>query len=225
MDGASDQLIRSASKRLKGKERRLFQGEVCCELCGGSPRKAEYRFCWSREAVQRGIDELNGNVIDAEPKQRRGHRKRSEEKNPQLAIDIQMIVDPHTYCDPELKSERIYTNKTAAEVRQELIKFGYEEAQVPAERTIRDILNRMNYRLKRIQKAKPIKKTKDTDAIFDNVHQRREQYKDDSETLEISVDTKAKVSLGEYSQGGKTRTDSHGNLPKALDHDPPAQKN
>ena len=43
------------------------------------------------------------------------------------------------------------------------------EAEVPRERTMRNILNRMNYRLKRIQKGKPLKKTKDTDAIFENV--------------------------------------------------------
>jgi hypothetical protein len=65
---------------------------------------------------------------------------------------------------------------------------------LPGERTIRDILNRMNYRLKRIQKGKPLKKTKDTDAIFDNVKAARLKYADASETLEISVDTKAKVS-------------------------------
>jgi hypothetical protein len=61
----------------------------------------------------------------------------------------------------------------------------------------------MNYRLKRIQKGKPLKKTPETDAIFDNVHAVHAQSKDDPETLEISVDTKTKVKLGEYSMGGK----------------------
>ena len=61
----------------------------------------------------------------------------------------------------------------------------------------------MNYRLKRIQKGKPLKKTEHTDAIFENVHAAGEKYKDDPEALEISVDTKAKVSLGEYVLGGK----------------------
>jgi hypothetical protein len=42
---------------------------------------------------------------------------------------------------------------------------------LPAERTLRDILNRRNYRLKRIQKGKPLKKTDATDAIFANVKQ------------------------------------------------------
>jgi hypothetical protein len=127
----------------------------------------------------------------------------SEKKNPQLAIDIRLVVEPHTHSDPELKTSRQYTNLSAAEVRQALVEKGHAEDQLPSERTIRDILNRMNYRLKRIQKGKPLKKTEDTDAIFENVHAAREQYRDDPETLEISVDTKAKVSLGEYALGGK----------------------
>ena len=68
---------------------------------------------------------------------------------------------------------------------------------------MRDILNRMNYRLKRLQKGKPLKKTAETDAIFANVKAVREQIRDDPETLEISMDTKAKVAVGEYVRGGK----------------------
>lgn len=85
-----------------------------------------------------------------------------------------------------------------------LIEKGYRSEQLPAERTLRDILNRMNYRLKRIQKGKPLKKTPETDAIFENVWAVHEESKDDPETIEISVDTKTKVKLGEFSMGGKT---------------------
>ena len=68
---------------------------------------------------------------------------------------------------------------------------------------MRDILNRMGYRIKRIQKAKPLKKTEDTDAIFANVHAARQESGDDPGALEISIDTKAKVNQGGYSRGGK----------------------
>ena len=73
-------------------------------------------------------------------------RLRSEEKDPQLAADIRVIVEPHTYADPELKSSRRYTNLSAAEVRAALIEKGYCQDALPSERTMRDILNRMNYR-------------------------------------------------------------------------------
>ena len=80
---------------------------------------------------------------------------------------------------------------------------GWSAAEVPSERSLRRILNRMNYRLKRIQKGKPLKKTPDTDAIFENLSAVRAAARGDPETLEISVDTKAKVAIGDYSRGGK----------------------
>jgi hypothetical protein len=68
---------------------------------------------------------------------------------------------------------------------------------------MRDILNRMGYRLQRVVKGKPLKKTEETDAIFANVAAVREEVRDDPGTLEISIDTKAKVAVGDYVRGGK----------------------
>jgi hypothetical protein len=197
-----DALIRSGAKRLTGYQRRAFLAEVAAALCGGNARQAERRFGWGRETVEKGLLERNHGVRCLEDFAARG-RPRSEEKDPRLAADIRAIVEPHTHADPELKSSRRYTNLSAAEVRQALVDKGYAREGLPAERTMRDILNRMNYRLKRIQKGKPLKKTEQTDAIFANVKAVREQVRDDPETLEVSMDTKAKVALGEYVRGGK----------------------
>ena len=197
-----DTLIRSGARRLTGFQRRLFLAEVATELWGGNARQAEQRFGWGRDTVEKGLHELRHGVRCLENFAARG-RQRSEQKDQQLAADIRAIVEPHTHADPELKSSRRYTNLSAAEVRQALINQGYSEEGLPAERTMRDILNRMNYRLKRIQKGKPLKKTDETDAIFANVQAVREQARDEPETLEISMDTKAKVALGDYARGGK----------------------
>jgi hypothetical protein len=198
-----DALLRSGAKRLKGFERRSFMAEVTWELCGGSARQAERRFGWGRETVDKGLHELKQGIRCLENFSARG-RQRCEEKNPKLADDIRAIVEPHTHADPELKSSRRYTNLSAAEVREALLtQKGYEAKDLPSERTMRDILNRMNYRLKRIQKAKPLKKTPETDAIFANVQAARQQAQSDPQTLEISVDTKAKVHVGDYARGGK----------------------
>lgn len=198
-----EELIGSAARQLTGHKRRRFIGEVTQKICDGNARLSESRFGWGRETARTGMAELNSGIRCLENFQTRG-RQRSEEKNPQLAADIRAIVEPWTQADPELKSTRRYMNLTAAEVRQALVdQKGYDVADLPAERTMRDILNRMNYRLKRIQKGKPLKKTEDTDAIFANVQTAKREARSDDETLEISVDTKAKVALGEYSRGGK----------------------
>ncbi len=197
-----ESLLQRGADRLTGFQRRLFMADVALELCDGSARKAERRFGWGRETVAKGLHELQQGVRCLENFSARG-RPRMEDEHPQLAQDIRAIVEPHTHADPELQSERRYSNLPAGEVLQALqTKKGYAKEDLPSERTMRDILQRMNYRLKRIQKGKPLKKTAQTDAIFANVAAVREAVKD-PETLEISVDTKAKVNEGDYARGGK----------------------
>src|SRR5205807_3711501 len=57
-----------------------------------------------------------------------------------------------------------------------------------------------------------------------NVRAGRQQVRDDRGTLEVSMDTKAKVAVGDYVGGGKTRTDGEGNVEQGWDHDPPAKE-
>lgn len=202
-DDRTDCLLRLAAQRLTGYRRRSFQAEVTRALCGGSARRAERRFGWGRVNVDTGLHELDTGIRCVENVATRGQR-RSEAANPQLAADIRDLAEPHTQADPELKSDRRYTNLSAREVRERLLtEKGYAVADLPSERTMRDILNRLGYRLKRIQKGKPLKKTAETDAIFANVRAVPEQSRNDPRTLEISVDTKAKVSEGAYARGGK----------------------
>jgi transposase len=197
-------LLRRGAERLTGHERRLFIAEVTLKVCEGNPRQAEYRFGWGRETVGKGMQELQSGVRCREDFAARG-RPRWEDEQPQLKQDIRELCEPHTQADPELKSERRYTNLAAAEVRELLqLKKGYALEDLPKERTLREILNRMGYRLKRIQKGKPLKKTKLTDPIFANVQSVKAEPKR-PEVLEISMDTKAKVNEGDYARGGKNQ--------------------
>src|SRR5437764_6486694 len=172
-----DALLQAAAKRLRGHHRRLFLAEVTLELCAGNTRAAERRFGWGRDTITKGLHELQQGIRCVENFAARG-RPRWEEEDPQRAQDIRALVEPHTQADPELKSDRRYTNLTAKELRQQLqSKRGYAENDLPSERSLRDILNRLGYRLKRIVKAKPLKKTPQTDAIFANVQAVQEEIK------------------------------------------------
>ena len=129
-----DTLIRSAARRLKGHQRRLFLAEVATQLCEGSARQAERRFGWGRDTVEKGLHEASSGIRCLEDFAAKG-RQRSEAKRPQLTADIRAIVEPHTQADPELKSSRRYTNLSAAEVRRALIAKGYAGPNLPGERT------------------------------------------------------------------------------------------
>src|SRR5437867_10468093 len=104
MDGVPDKvdvILRSAAKRLKGHQRRLFMAEATDALCGGKARQAEERFGWGRETVQKGQHELKQGIRCLEHFAGRA-RQRWEAKQPQLAQDLRAIVEPRTQADPDL---------------------------------------------------------------------------------------------------------------------------
>jgi hypothetical protein len=223
-EGIYRELIRSAAQRLTSHERRLFIAEVTQALCEDNPRKSESQFGWGRQTVALGIAERKAGIRCQGLFTQRG-RKRVEEVNPKLAQDIRELVEPHAQADPKFQSVFAYTRLTAEALRKALIDHkGYRDNDLPTARTLQKVLNRLGYRLRRIQKTKPLKKVPETDAIFANVRKAHEKAAKDPETLEISVDTKAKVSFGEYSRDGETRSDRTGKVAAAWDHDPPAAK-
>ncbi len=65
-------------------------------------------------------------------------------------------------------------------------------------------------------KAKPLKKVRETDALFANVPQENQAADARPDALRISIDTKAKVKVGELSRGGVARGVE---ATKAQDHD------
>ena len=137
MEGVGDELLVAAARVMKGRQRRMFLAQVCKTLCDGSPRKTEERFGWGRETVAKGLRDHDQSAPPFfEPVTSRRGRQRSEDRNPQLSIDIRLIVEPRTHSDPELKTERQYTNLSAAEVRGALLDRGDQEEQLPSERTI-----------------------------------------------------------------------------------------
>jgi Rhodopirellula transposase DDE domain len=58
---------------------------------------------------------------------------------------------------------------TAKAAREALLGQGFGEGQLPSPSTMAEVLNRMGYRLRKVVKAKPRKRLKETDAIFDNL--------------------------------------------------------
>ncbi len=78
------------------------------------------------------------------------------------------------------------------------------------------ILNRMGYRLRAVQKTKPIKRIPETHDIFENVKQANTESDAREDSLRISIDGKAKVNVGDFSRGGKSRGSES---VQALDHD------
>jgi hypothetical protein len=208
--------IKDAAKKLTGSKRRAFQAQVAIDYLAGSPRKAERLFGWDRRTVQLGLHELRTGIVCLDNFKRRGNKK-SEEKDERLKVDIRSLAEPESQTDPKFQTPFKYTRLTAKAVRAALItEKGWKDQDLPCEKTIGNILNRLGYRLRRVQKSKPIKKIKETDAIFENIKKVNEESDQREDSLRISIDTKAKVDLCDSSRGGTSRCQK---AVQAEDHD------
>ena len=216
LDNTIIKICKETSFALTGSDRRIFQAKITNEYLEGNPNRAESVFGWGRNTVKLGLKELETGYTCYVEVHERG-KKKTEEKLPNIEQDIKAIVEPSSQVDPKFRTSLTYTKITAKAVRKALLDFkGYTDQELPTERTISNILNRLGYTLKRVQKTKPKKKIKETDAIFKNVHEINKLADEDPETLRISIDSKAKVAIGEFSRGGKSRGK---HATKACDHD------
>jgi hypothetical protein len=152
------QAILLAATLLTGFKRRRFQAEMAHAHCGGSARLAEATFGWGRDAVHTGLNELRSDIRCVEAFDRRG-RKTTEERHPALEERIRRLVDPHAQADPKFQTPFAYTRITAKAVRDALLAVPELAGAVPSRQTIGDILNRLGYRLRRVLKARPQKRS------------------------------------------------------------------
>ena len=150
--------IKSGARKLTGFLRRQFQAEVAVQYCQASARQTERSFGWGRAAVQTGLNELRTGIRCRDNFSARGRHK-TEEQHPALVEQIHAIVEPQSQADPKFKTPLAFTRITAKAVRAQLVaQASGTPQQVPAERTVHDILNRLGYRLRRVRKTKPQKK-------------------------------------------------------------------
>lgn len=198
-------IIRKGVELLKGSPRRMFKASVVVQLGRGGQRLAEEEFGWNRSVVRKGLHELKSGIVCEDAFKARG-RKRLEERNPCLAHDLGEIANATSQTDPTFRSTRLYRRLTSGEARRQLVEDkGYPPDQVPSERSLRRKLSEMGFYPRKVVKSKPVRKIKETDGILDQVHQVNNQAEADSETVRLSIDTKAVVAIGDLSRGGKSR--------------------
>ena len=204
-------LFIETAQMLKGHERRIYMAKVVRLLGPGGQRQAEKELGWNRGTIRKGSRELSSGLRCADAFSARGQKK-IEEKLPHLCEDIKAIVDSQSQIDPSFKTQRLYTRLSAAEVRRQLIsQKQYREASLPSERTIGRRLNQLGYYPARIAKTKPLKTIPETNAIMKQVSEINQEADSEETTLRISLDAKARVKLGEFDRGGKTRVKTFAN--------------
>ena len=161
--------LRLAASQLTGPKRRAFEAEMTLKYCEGNPVMAELVFGWGRQTVALGLAEKRTGIICLGAQSGFSGRKRWEDQHPQAADALRQLAEAHAQQDPTFRTSRTYTRLTAQAALEALNEQGYGPDQLPSPSTMAEALNRMGYRLRKVVKAKPQKKIKETDAIFDNI--------------------------------------------------------
>ena len=161
--------LRLAASTMTGPQRRAFEAEMTVKYCGGTPLMAEAVCGWGRQTVALGLAERRTGRICLGAQAACSGRKRWEEQHPQAAQALRQRADAPAQQDPTFRTRLTSTRLTAQAAFKALEAQGESEDQWPSPSTMAEVLNRMGFRLRKVVKAKPQKKSQETDAIFDHM--------------------------------------------------------
>jgi hypothetical protein len=151
------ELVQRLVDRIPWPLRRQAMADATKTLLKGKPRVAESVFGWGRTTVEMGMNELRTGLACLNDLSER-RKPRTEEKYPQLLVDLRNIMDPESQAESHLRTSFSYTNMTAEAVRSALLEKGWSNERVPTVRTLCNILNRQDYRLRSVAKTQVQKK-------------------------------------------------------------------
>jgi hypothetical protein len=125
-----------------------------------------------------------------------GGRKKLIDLNPGLLESLDALVEPTSRGDP--MSPLRWTCKSTTRLAQELNLMGHSVSQ----RTVCDLLARLNYSLQSVRKTREGSHHPDRDAQFHHIAKAVAQYQRQRQPV-ISVDTKKKELIGDFKNAGR----------------------
>lgn len=201
-------------EKLKGYDKRIALAHIAEKYGYGGQSFVASEFNVGRDTIRKGQHEVNSDIKCEDAFNMRG-RKKITDKLPELEDQLKSIIDSQSQTDPKFQSTRLYTRLTIGEIRKQLIgQKGYQDSELPTNQTLNTLVNNLGYKLKRVQKARPLKKIPETNAIFENLNKIHEEVAEDDTVVRLSMDAKDRVKIGNFSRSGKNRVKV-----EAADHD------
>jgi len=182
---------------LDERQRRLVLAAEAAELGRGGITVVAQATGVHPDTVAKGVRELEGG---AEPAGRvrapGGGRKSATELDPGLEPALRALVDPETRGDPE--SPLVWTTKSTRNLADALARDGH----VISDRTVARLLRAQGFSLQANAKVTEGRQHVDRDAQFGYLNAQVSEHLAAGAPV-ISVDTKKKELVGEFSNGGR----------------------
>lgn len=151
----------------------------------------------SRNTITTGLAELSAesSITKTNIRNPGGGRQKLSAKYPTILSALEKLVDPSTRGDP--MSPLKWTCKSTEKLASELKKQGYNISA----RTVANLLHDLNYSLQSNRKKEEGKQHPDRNAQFEFINKEVKKFQKRKQPV-ISVDTKKKENIGNYSNKG-----------------------
>jgi hypothetical protein len=191
------QMFAMLTPHLDERRKRLLAGAQARALGRGGIAAVARASGMSRSTVQSGVREVNEGAEPSGRVRRPGAgRPRLIDKDPDLLLELDDLVSPEARGDP--MSPLLWTAKSTYQLANALAGKGFTVSP----NTVGDLLANMGYSLQDTSKQKEGRQHVDRDAQFAYINSTAGSFLAAGEPV-ISVDTKKKELVGEYSNAGK----------------------
>lgn len=183
---------------LTERARRLWAATEAKALGHGGIALVERATGISRSTIQRGMRELGSGETLSPERSRRcgGGRKSVVEKDPALLADLDALVEPTAWGDPD--SPLRWTVKSVRVLADALQALGHDVSHT----VVAELLRQLDYSLQGNRKTREGKQHPDRDAQFRYVNNQVRRFQKKGHAT-ISVDTKKKELIGDFKNPGR----------------------
>jgi transposase len=183
---------------LTERSRRVWAATEAIALGRGGIALVERATGVSRSTISRGIRGLESGERLEPGRTRRGGggRKRSSEKDRNLVVDLEGLVEPSASGDP--MSSLRWTSKSVRHLSEELQALGHDVSH----RLVADLLHECGYSLQANRKTREGSRHPDRDAQFHYINDQVRRFQKRRQPV-VSVDTKKKELVGDFKNPGR----------------------
>jgi Rhodopirellula transposase DDE domain len=182
---------------LNEKQRRVVAGAMVVALGWGGQARVVEASGMSSSTVNTATQQVRAGVeVTERQREVGGGDKPAIDKQPGLAEALDELVHPDTRGNP--MSYLRWTSKSTYELADELVRQGYRASA----ELVRRLLHQMGYSLQAPAKEKEGTRHPDRDAQFRYLNRQVGRFVKASDPV-ISVDTKKKELVGDYTNGGR----------------------
>jgi len=146
------QVWQNTLNQLSGEDRRLFMASVVKGMGRGGVAWAKRELGWDRTTIRKGMHELVSGVICFDNVVMRGC-KGFAATLPQLQDDLRGIGEASSQTDPTFRTTPLYCRLTATEAKRQLVEKGYNEKDLPSERSLCRMLGELGFKPRRVAKG------------------------------------------------------------------------